>query len=60
RFWHRHLSLLLAEARSDGDTDVLAHTLLAALAADLVTVLSAQYGPQRTRSGILTQTHSLL
>ena len=35
RFWHRHVAVLLEEARPDLDADYTAHALLAAVAADL-------------------------
>ncbi len=37
--WHRHASVLLARARPEADADVLAHVLLAAFDAELLTAL---------------------
>ncbi len=36
RFWHRHVAVLIREARHDLDADATAHVLLAPLAADLL------------------------
>ncbi|NUS04790.1 MAG: TetR/AcrR family transcriptional regulator [Nonomuraea sp.] len=52
RFWHRHLAILLGEARPDGDADVLAHTLLAALGAEAAGVLRDEYGRDRAVAGV--------
>lgn len=52
RFWHRHLAILLAEARPGADADVLAHTLLAAMAAEPAGVLRDEYGRERAVGGI--------
>jgi len=41
-FWHRHLSFLLAELGAAGDHDLLAHILLAAYDAELLTALHEQ------------------
>jgi len=41
-FWHRHLSVLLAALDADGDPDLLAHLLLAAFDAELLTALHDQ------------------
>lgn len=35
RFWHRHVAILLAEARPGADAEALAHAVLAPLSADL-------------------------
>ncbi|NUP61603.1 MAG: TetR/AcrR family transcriptional regulator [Nonomuraea sp.] len=52
RFWHRHLAILLGEARPDGDADVLAHTLLAAMGAEAAGVLRDEYGRDRAVAGV--------
>ncbi|MFI7110794.1 TetR/AcrR family transcriptional regulator [Nonomuraea sp. NPDC050227] len=52
RFWHRHVAILLAEARPGGDADVLAHTLLAAMGAEAAGVLREEYGRERATAGI--------
>ncbi|MCP2169717.1 transcriptional regulator, TetR family [Goodfellowiella coeruleoviolacea] len=50
RFWHRHVSLLLA-GRSDPEAD--AHALLAALAADHLHAVVADLGEARVRQAAL-------
>lgn len=52
RFWHRHVAILLAAARAEIDGDVLAHTLLAAAAAEPAGMLVERYGEARTRQAI--------
>jgi AcrR family transcriptional regulator len=52
RFWHRHTAILLAEARPGVDADVLAHALLASVAAEVAGVLRTEYGEDRARAGI--------
>jgi AcrR family transcriptional regulator len=42
RLWHRHLSILIAEARPELDVDYTAHFLLAPLAADLHNALRTE------------------
>ena len=41
-FWHRHVSWLLGESRPPTDPDLLAHVLLAAFDAELLTALREQ------------------
>jgi AcrR family transcriptional regulator len=41
-FWHRHVSWLLGELRPPADPDLLAHLLLAAFDAELLTALEEQ------------------
>jgi AcrR family transcriptional regulator len=41
-FWHRHVSWLLGELRPKADPDLLAHLLLAAFDAELLTALEDQ------------------
>ena len=41
-FWHRHVSWLLGESRPPADPDLLAHVLLAAFDAELLTALREQ------------------
>ncbi|MET8052770.1 MULTISPECIES: TetR/AcrR family transcriptional regulator [unclassified Streptosporangium] len=51
RFWHRHLSALLADGRPDLDADFLAHALLAVFDGDLVRQMTPADDPRRfTRS----------
>ncbi|MEV7117190.1 TetR/AcrR family transcriptional regulator [Kitasatospora griseola] len=49
RFWHRHLTVLLAGAP---DPEHTAHALLAALAAEHVTALLPELGERRLREGV--------
>jgi AcrR family transcriptional regulator len=49
RFWHRHLTVLLAETP---DPDHTAHALLAPLAAEHVTAILPGLGEQRVRAGV--------
>jgi AcrR family transcriptional regulator len=52
--WHRHATLLLSELRPGSDAAVLAHLLLAPLAADLVRYLTedAGVGVDRVRAAL--------
>ncbi|GAA3821710.1 TetR/AcrR family transcriptional regulator [Sphaerisporangium flaviroseum] len=52
RFWHRHLSILLAEARPGSDADYLAHAVLAPLAAEVATALKEECDAARTVAGL--------
>lgn len=52
RFWHRHVALLLAESRPGADAEYLAHIVLAPVAADLVTAIRAEIGPERMKRGL--------
>lgn len=52
RFWHRHVALLLAEARPDADPEYLAHALLGALDADLIAATLPELGAGRVRDGV--------
>lgn len=54
RFWHRHVAVLLGEARPDLDTDYLAHALLAPLAADQRRALRDEVSADRVRAGLVT------
>ena len=47
--WHRHVAILLRDVRPDADTEVLAHFLLAPLAADLHRHLSGELAVPLTR-----------
>jgi AcrR family transcriptional regulator len=42
--WHRHVAVLASELRPDADADLLAHMMLAPLAADLVRHLDREVG----------------
>ncbi|TMR91412.1 TetR/AcrR family transcriptional regulator [Nonomuraea basaltis] len=59
RFWHRHVAILLAEARPGADADVLSHALLAALGAEAAGVLRDEYGQDRAVDGITTLAQAL-
>jgi AcrR family transcriptional regulator len=53
RFWHRHVAVLLEQARSGLDADYTAHALLAPLAADLHQALRDEaYDVPRIKSGL--------
>ncbi|MEV4114697.1 helix-turn-helix domain-containing protein [Nonomuraea sp. NPDC049695] len=54
RFWHRHVALLLAEARHRCDADALSHTLLAAMGAEAAGVLKDAYGQGRAVAAVTT------
>jgi AcrR family transcriptional regulator len=60
RLWHRHVALLLAEARPELDADYLAHAMLAPLAADQRMALRAEIDLDRVRAGVTALTRSLL
>jgi AcrR family transcriptional regulator len=49
RFWHRHIALLLGQARPDLDAEYLAHAILAPLGADVYQALREQFGLPRDR-----------
>ncbi|SDI47000.1 DNA-binding transcriptional regulator, AcrR family [Actinokineospora alba] len=49
RFWHRHVTILLADTADAEDT---AHALLASLAAEHIAALLPEIGEQRIRAGI--------
>ncbi|MEU4508146.1 helix-turn-helix domain-containing protein [Nonomuraea wenchangensis] len=52
RFWHRHVAILLAEARPDADAEPLSHALLAAVSAEVLGVLRAEYGAGRASAAV--------
>ncbi|MFB9234699.1 TetR/AcrR family transcriptional regulator [Plantactinospora siamensis] len=57
RFWHRHVSLLLA---GRPDPAAAAHTLLAALGAEHVTAVRAEIGAERLRTATRQLADALL
>jgi AcrR family transcriptional regulator len=60
-FWHRHLSWLLGELRPPADPDLLAHLLLAAFDAELLTALQEQGRDEATvRDAIRAVAEALL
>jgi AcrR family transcriptional regulator len=61
RFWHRHLVVLLEEARPGLDAAFTAHALLAPVAADLYDALRAEgYDVERIKSGLRTVASAVL
>jgi AcrR family transcriptional regulator len=52
RFWHRHVRILLTEARADLDTEYLAHALLAPMAADLRKATRESFSVDRAVAGV--------
>lgn len=60
RFWHRHVSLLLTEARPDLDANYLAHALLAPLAGEIHGVLGQDRPSEWTRRGAVTLANLVL
>ena len=61
RLWHRHLAMLVEEARPDLDADYTAHVLLAPLAADLHQALRADgFDLPRMQSGLRANAEALL
>jgi AcrR family transcriptional regulator len=60
RLWHRHVAVLLAEARPDLDADYLAHALLAPLAADQRMALRGEINRNRMRAGLTVLARSIV
>jgi AcrR family transcriptional regulator len=60
RLWHRHVALLLAQARPDLDADFVAHALLAPLAADQRKALRGEVTLERLKIGLAAIARSLL
>jgi AcrR family transcriptional regulator len=59
--WHRHLALLIEEARPDLDAEYTAHLLLAPLAADLHHALRSEgFSLDRMKSGLRTAAETFL
>ena len=53
RLWHRHIAMLVEEARPELDADYLAHVILAPLAADLHNALRTEgFDLARMQSGL--------
>lgn len=53
RFWHRHVTILLRQARPDVDAPALSHTLLAGVAAEHLIVAVAELGPERVKAATI-------
>jgi AcrR family transcriptional regulator len=60
RLWHRHVAMLIAEARPDLDAEYLAHALLAPLAADQRMALRQEIQPDRLRAGVSVLARAML
>jgi AcrR family transcriptional regulator len=60
RLWHRHVAILIAEARPELDADFLAHALLAPLNADHRMALRDEINPERLRAGLKVLATSIL
>lgn len=61
RLWHRHLAMLVEEARPELDADYMAHVLLAPLAADLHQALRAEgFELERMQAGLRANAIALL
>ncbi|WP_020385562.1 TetR/AcrR family transcriptional regulator [Kribbella catacumbae] len=61
RLWHRHIAMLVEEARPDLDADYTAHFILAPLAADLHQALRAEgFTLARMQSGLTAAATALL
>ncbi|MFI7030851.1 TetR/AcrR family transcriptional regulator [Microbispora rosea] len=60
RFWHRHLAILLAEARPGADADYLAHALLAPLGAEHVTAVLRDCDAARVAAGLAVLADALV
>jgi AcrR family transcriptional regulator len=59
RLWHRHVAVLIEQARPDSDADYLAHALLAPLAADHRKALANEVTAERVRAGLTTLAKSI-
>ena len=60
RTWHRHLSLLFAEARPGLSADFLAHAVLAVFDGELIRQLTPPGDPRRFTRSILQLAAALL
>ncbi|TWD73360.1 TetR family transcriptional regulator [Kribbella amoyensis] len=61
RLWHRHLAMLVEQARPELDADYTAHVILAPLAADLHQALRAEgFALDRMREGLRAAATALL
>jgi len=52
RFWHRHVTILLAAMSPHVDAEAIAHTLLATVAAEHLLAITTELDQARTRSAI--------
>lgn len=60
RLWHRHVAMLIGQARPELDADYLAHALLAPLASDQRKALRGEIGAERMRDGLTTLAKSII
>ncbi|SEG77248.1 DNA-binding transcriptional regulator, AcrR family [Thermomonospora echinospora] len=60
QFWHRHLSVLFAEARPDLDADFLAHAVLAVFDGNLIRHMTPPDDPRRFTRSIQQMATALL
>lgn len=60
RLWHRHVAILIGEARPDLDADFLAHALLAPVNADHRMALRDEIDPERVRAGLSVLARAIL
>ncbi|WP_328328155.1 TetR/AcrR family transcriptional regulator [Kribbella sp. NBC_00382] len=61
RLWHRHIAMLVEEARPDLDADYTAHLILAPLAADLHQALREEgFDLPRMQAGLIAAATALL
>jgi AcrR family transcriptional regulator len=61
RLWHRHIAVLVEEARPDLDADFTAHLILAPLAADLHQALRSEgFDLPRMQAGLVAAATALL
>lgn len=65
RFWHRHVAILIAEARAGGEpraqeVEVLAHAFLAPLGAEHLLAMTSEISVHRVRAGVHTLIDALI
>lgn len=52
RFWHRHVTTLIAAARPGDDAESLAHAVLGQLSAEHIAAVTAELGRERVRASV--------
>ncbi len=60
RFWHDHISSLIAAQRPDADAEMIAHILLGALHSEPVLAQLAAEGPERLTAALHTLARAVL
>ena len=60
RFWHRHISTLIAAQRPDVDAEMIAHVLLGALHSEPILACLAADGPARPAAAVRTLARAIL